>query len=508
MPHLLQPSPRPVLPSGSRLGDFELQAALDPAEGDDSVLYRAWDHALARQVAIAEYLPHTAARRSPDGALEPASAAATAEYAAGLARFIEQTRWLAAGDHPSLLRVHHLLQAHGTAYRVMPWYRGQTLSVLQRRMPAAPDEPALRALLDELLGALQTLHRAGHVHAGVHADNILVLDDDRALLLAPGRRDAEADAHRALGPWSDCHALAQVARLCIAGSAATSAGDPSADRSGARYSAALLRALERAASPDRASWPQSVAEFRDWLHDDAAGPPPAPAAAADTDTGVGVDAATRALIERVIASIPEHAEQSPPASPRPAAPTPAADTLQPVPARRRPRVALAAAAALVLFGVAAAAALDPARQLLAGLGVGTPEPAFTATPETPTAAAAGPALAAALAPPPATTAAAQAATAPTHTAGVQAAQMAATALDEGRLPGPSTGPAAPKAVRTATGLPAPSARKATPRASSPRQQCGERTQFSLFRCMQRLCAKPTWKAHAQCEQMRRTGDVE
>ncbi|MDC6171297.1 hypothetical protein PO768_28175, partial [Paucibacter sp. XJ19-41] len=35
-------------------------------------------------------------------------------------------------------------------------------------------------------------------------------------------------------------------------------------------------------------------------------------------------------------------------------------------------------------------------------------------------------------------------------------------------------------------------------AETPRSSCGKRSDFALYRCMQTQCAKPRWKAHAQC----------
>ena len=53
-------------------------------------------------------------------------------------------------------------------------------------MNEPPDEEALRALLDALLGALLAFHRAGGGHGKVTPSNILLLADNRPLLLGPG----------------------------------------------------------------------------------------------------------------------------------------------------------------------------------------------------------------------------------------------------------------------------------------------------------------------------------
>lgn len=291
-----QPTP---LPAAFRLGHFELQGA-EPgaAHNADSMLYRAWDHALVRPVAVTEYLPAVLARRAANGSVGPQSAGDATAFSEGLERFIHLARVLAKVEHPNLLRVLHLKIHHGTAYQVSPWYRGQRLQTLRTLMAAPPDELTLRALLDEVLGALQALQRVGRVHGAIHPDNILVLANDRALLLAPSSEVRSFDESRLNGyvpqsphhvpgstagtPWGDCQALAQVARFCITGlwpvDPVTAPAEPLQasidrlffDKPSVRYAPDLLRALDRAADADPSRRPQSAAEFRAWLEQ----PPP------------------------------------------------------------------------------------------------------------------------------------------------------------------------------------------------------------------------------------------
>jgi len=44
--------------------------------------------------------------------------------------------------------------------------------------------------------------------------------------------------------------------------------------------------------------------------------------------------------------------------------------------------------------------------------------------------------------------------------------------------------------------------------ASPRQACGPRTQFSLYRCMKMQCSQRRWASHAQCERLRITDSVD
>ena len=328
--HATRPSGAPVpdptapaapLPPGWRVGAWEVQRAI--ARSESSVVYRATDHNLDMTVALQEYLPARFAQRDAGQHLHGQHAWQEEVIARGLQAFIGEARLLARCDHPSLVRVTALFEAHGTAYRVMPLYDGRRLLDMRREMPAPPDEASLRSLLHDLLGALEAFHRSGQAHGGVTPANILLLADDRPLLLGPGAADTaiasdlveslmaglepsfkppqaafggaaelpharNGAAQRAgsahgtdPGVAGDLYALAEVLRFCITGElpASTRASTTAAVREPLaaviaksfepaqrpRYGAAFLDLLDAAASTDATQRPHSAAQFRDWL---------------------------------------------------------------------------------------------------------------------------------------------------------------------------------------------------------------------------------------------------
>jgi hypothetical protein len=294
-----------ALPVGTQMGGFEIREVL--ARGANAVVYLATDHSLAMPVAIQEYLPSRLVQR--DAALQLSAVDVWHEdvVARGLKAFIDDARLLAPLDHPSLLRVTQLFEALGSAYRVMPLYTGQRLSDLRHRMVGAPDEASLRALIDGLLGALETVHRTGQVHGGVSPENILLLDDDHPVLLGPGTAtraighdlvdslmatlDTSAAAPHAAGGGADNPAgaaltgvardlcdLAQAMRFCITAEAPVASDGlrrreplvnaiareyPPDKRP--RYGTALTDTLDAALSTDPLRRPANTAQFREWL---------------------------------------------------------------------------------------------------------------------------------------------------------------------------------------------------------------------------------------------------
>ena len=286
----------PSLPAGARLGSFELQRPI--ARSASSVVYLATDHALALTVAIQEYLPARLVQRDSGLRLRATDPWHEDVIARGLRAFIDEARLLAHCDHPALVRISQLFEVNGSAYRVMPFYSGQRLLDVRRTMPEAPDEASLRALLDDLLGALEAIHRGGRAHGGVTPGDILLLGDDRPLLLGPGAaaREIGSDLVDSLmaslettlvpdparpmptGSIGDLVALAEVTRFCITGALPPAAGPGRGRETLAdviarsfeptvrpRYSAELLSTLDAAMSPVAEDWPLSVAQFRTWL---------------------------------------------------------------------------------------------------------------------------------------------------------------------------------------------------------------------------------------------------
>ncbi len=247
-------------------------------------------------------MPASIAQRNDAAQVKPRTPAQADAFARGLKAFINETRTLARCDHPSLVRVMRLFEANATAYRVMPRYPTRRLLEVRQHMREPPDEQAVRALLDALLGALEVFHRTGGSHGKVTPSNILLLSGNRPLLLSPGAAGrAIADdridalltrpepsfapveqivepADTPLHPSVDLYALAGVARYWISGQLPepafvpgdTAHREPFAETAQrlwrtwprVRYSASLVGALESALSIYPAERPQSVAQMR------------------------------------------------------------------------------------------------------------------------------------------------------------------------------------------------------------------------------------------------------
>ncbi len=553
-----------ALPAGAWLDGFEVEEII--GEGSVAIVYAATDRVLAVPVAIAEYMPARLAQRDDEGQVTPRTSAHADAFAKGLRAFIKETHTLARCDHPSLVRLLRLWEANATAYRVMPRYSASRLLDVRRGMNEPPDEEAVRALLDALLGALQAFHLAGGGHGKVTPSNILLLADNRPLLLGPGgagraiasdRIDAPiasgepcfapieqiVEADRALlHPSVDLYALAGVARYWMSGqlpapvfgAPSTARRETLADTVGRlrltwprlHYSASLLDALDSALSIYPAERPQSVAQMRAGL-DTAAPPAGGPVSPASTGAPVLNDAAPSSPAPAPQSAPPDRVAQDLAAvmalapDPEPLATSGVSridDDLRTALVRQahKPRrIAMWSGTvlvllALLLIGVYEFGEERQVARVLAVLGIsrGTGAGDSAAV----SASAVGP-------PAPAT---------PPIAADAGAAKPMPTQPSAADSPAGATAPESPASANTAalaseaTAAPAalaqpraptpPPTRVAQQRASrtptSPREVCGARTQFSLYRCMQTQCSQRQWASHTQCEHLRTTDSVD
>ena len=226
-----------ALPIGHQLGEeYRIERVL--GSGGFGITYYAWERHLNKPVAIKEYLPNEFALRTDTTTVRPKSTSDAADYQWGLERFLDEARTLARFDHPHLNKVYRFFEANSTAYMVLEYIEGETLSELLRR-ESGLEQARLRRLLEELLSGLEEVHGAGFVHRDVKPGNIMLRTDGTAVLLdfgaarqavgqrsksitsilTPGYAPIEQYAQKMddVGPWSDLYALGMVAYRCISG---------------------------------------------------------------------------------------------------------------------------------------------------------------------------------------------------------------------------------------------------------------------------------------------------
>jgi len=280
-----------ALPKGTRLFEFEIEHVL--GEGGFAIVYLAFDHSLHRHVALKEYLPAELAFRQDESGIVLRSVQYQRTFDAGRKSFVEEARFLAQFEHPSLVKVHRVFEANGTAYMVQGYYPGESLSARLKAGRRYATEAELRPVVSALLAAVELLHARQCVHRDIAPDNIIIQPSGVPVLLDFGAaRQIIGDMTQALtavlkpsyapieqytedgglaqGPWTDVYSLAATIRAAITGKPPSSSVNRTikdvlvklADDPPPGFGVPFLRGVDAGLAVLPADRPQTIEAFR------------------------------------------------------------------------------------------------------------------------------------------------------------------------------------------------------------------------------------------------------
>jgi serine/threonine protein kinase len=276
----------PSLPAGHVINEYRFDKLL--GVGGFGLTYLATDQNLNLPVAIKEYLPADIASREEDSSIRPSSDENRPTFEWGLTRFLDEARTLATFHHPNIVRVMRFFQANATAYMVMEFVQGASLSDWikgRRPMPQAAIEKIIAPLID----GLGTIHKSNYLHRDFKPGNIYIRRDGSPVLLdfgaarsttggkeltavvSPGYAPVEQYSESSIqGPWTDLYAVGGVMYWLVTGNKPVDAtarlrNDPQVPAllagDASLYSADFLSAIDWALNPDETLRPQSAAEL-------------------------------------------------------------------------------------------------------------------------------------------------------------------------------------------------------------------------------------------------------
>jgi hypothetical protein len=136
-----------------RLGDFRVLRVL--GRGGMGVVFEAEDTRLGRRVAVKAMLPKVAA--------DPLAKQ----------RFLREAKAAAAVEHDHVVPIHHIEEANGVPYIVMPFLKGESLDDRLKRVGTLPIADAVR-IGREVAEGLAAAHAQGLVHRDIKPGNLWV----------------------------------------------------------------------------------------------------------------------------------------------------------------------------------------------------------------------------------------------------------------------------------------------------------------------------------------------
>ncbi len=264
--------------------------------GGFGITYEAEDMNLGTMVAIKEYYPFDFGERDGTMSVRPKSERHKQTFDWGRSNFLQEARTLARFEHPSIVRVTRVFEAHATAYMVMRFEAGLSFEDWLRNLGRPPAQEELDAILVPLLDALEMMHGTDFLHRDIAPDNIIVRGDGTPVLLDFGAaRRSVSEMSRSLltgiikagysppeqyssdarlqGPWSDLYAVGGTLYRAVTGKApdeATLRFDddhmvPATEMANGEYRREFLAAIDACLKVRHSERPQSVAQLRPML---------------------------------------------------------------------------------------------------------------------------------------------------------------------------------------------------------------------------------------------------
>ncbi len=263
-------------------------------QGGFGITYIGYDRHLGVRYAIKEYYPTTMATRTMQTTVQfTGYGGSTEDYMAGQERFLREARSLAQLQNiPGIAQVHNYFQANGTAYIVMEYVQGMTLTKYIAQQGGQLSVQAAMGILESVMNTLELVHQAGIVHRDISPDNIMIQPDGRVRLVDFGtaKKTMSQDDYNTtiirhgfapieqyqtqgnIGDWTDLYALCATFYYCLTGkrpeSAMASTGDvsPIPWQSLSALTSHQQAVFQKATAPRSAMRYPTIAQFREALH--------------------------------------------------------------------------------------------------------------------------------------------------------------------------------------------------------------------------------------------------
>lgn len=219
-----------------------------------------------------------------------------AAFASQLSKFKKEARRLRKLHSPYIVRVYDLFEENGTAYYVMDYIDGESLSERLKRTGRPLAEAEVMRMLRQILSALDTAHSAGILHLDLKPANIMADRRGNVTLIDFGaskqrsategvstsssgvaytngyapREQMEQNLDK-FGPWTDFYALGATLYTLLTTKKPPLPSDIDDDRTADKHIALPMPPSVSAEtrglvlwmmSPGRTARPQSVAEIR------------------------------------------------------------------------------------------------------------------------------------------------------------------------------------------------------------------------------------------------------
>ena len=152
--------------------------------GSFGVTYIAWDTVLQIKVAVKEYLPgEFSTRAMGQTKVSVYNGNKEEQFHQGMMQFVKEAQRLAKlQKETGIVKVYDSFHENDTAYIIMEYLSGETLSARLEREGSVPAKELLMLLLP-VMQSLNHIHSSGIIHRDVSPENIILTNDGTAKLI-------------------------------------------------------------------------------------------------------------------------------------------------------------------------------------------------------------------------------------------------------------------------------------------------------------------------------------
>ena len=168
------------LPIGCKLRSGQYLVSRVLGEGGFGITYLGKDQRRSSYVAIKESWPEKAYRKGISVVWPPSVSPRARQWQ--LTKVCDEAVSISKCFHPNVVRVHDWFEENETAYIVMEFIEGRTLTSLINKGQGPSPKTAKHYFL-QLAEALQTIHDSNILHRDIKPDNIIINQQGRAKLI-------------------------------------------------------------------------------------------------------------------------------------------------------------------------------------------------------------------------------------------------------------------------------------------------------------------------------------
>lgn len=191
-------------------GKYRIEGVL--GQGGFGITYLASQVALNRKVTIKEFFMKELCNRDEQTSQVSVPSMGSVDTVARFrAKFVKEAQTIAALNNPHIIHIHDIFEENGTAYYVMDYLSGGSLSDLVQRNGVLAEATAL-GYIRQVADALSYIHARNINHLDIKPSNVLIDGNDNAVVIDFGlsKRYDETGSQTSTTPVGISHGFAPL----------------------------------------------------------------------------------------------------------------------------------------------------------------------------------------------------------------------------------------------------------------------------------------------------------